>query len=259
MDVPIDVGVREVVELLNRIPGVATRASCEGDGRQGRSHRHAAAAYVACRQPWPLRLQEFLRAQVGALARIEDDGLYSRWPAQNDAFIAAALAAIRQYLAEQAQWKRLQLCWPLPKIRARLARCVSAGRPFCVELCLQCGELRFEPHAAGHRVVVLLRGEPDVPAKWFAEFAQQPRNVLAAALVACDGWNALLARTRRGEFGSAFQRRWLRYRGRRLADLSTRGIWSGVAEARSQRSDLDCFYTATQLVVEWSYEDTQTT
>ncbi len=106
-----------------------------------------------------------------------------------------------------------------------------------------------------HRGLVVLRAEPEMTTAWFTEFVQQPRNALAPALITSDGWSRVLARTRRGEFGAAFQRRWLRYRAHRLAEMATRGIWLGVADVRTQRSDLDCFYTDTQLVLEWDRDD----
>jgi len=248
----IDPRVRELVEALNQVPGVTTRTSCEGRNRGLGAHRHADLAYVAFRQPLPLRFQEFLLASVGPVARVEDDGVYSRWPDRNSAFIASAFAATRNYLAQPKPAGHALVCWSLSKLRARLARHLSSGRSFCVQLCLECRELVFDQHAATHHCLQLLRSGPEQAALWFAAFTQQPRNTLDAALIAAEGWMRLIARTQCGEFGPAFRRRWLRYRARMLADLATRQMRTGAEATRRQRPDLDFFYTDTRIVFEWT-------
>jgi hypothetical protein len=248
----IDPRVRELVEALNRIPGVTTRASCEGAEQSLETHRHADLAYVAFRHPLPLRFQESLLTSIGSVARVEDDGVYSRWPERNRAFIATTLAATRNYLAQPWPRRRACLRWRLPKLRAHLARQLSSGQGFCAQLCMECRDLVFDRHAAAHRSLPLLRGGPEQAALWFAAFTQQPRNTLDPTLIATDGWIGLIARTQRGEFGPTFQRRWLRYRARMLNDVATRQIRTGVGEARRQRPDLDFFYTDTQIVFEWT-------
>lgn len=254
MDTHVDPRVRELVDVLNQIPGVTTRASCEGAGHSPVTHRHSDAAYVAFRHPLPLRFQAFLLAEVGALARLEDDGVYSRWPARNTAFIDSTLAAARSYLGQPVAARRGRVCWTLPKFRARLARQLSSGEDFCVQLCRQCGDLVFDQHPAGHHPLPLLRCAPDQAAQWFALFLQQPRNRLDPALIAADGWASLIARTQRAEFGVSFQRRWLRYRARMLAELATRQIRAGAERVRRLRPELeiDFFYTDTHVVLEWA-------
>jgi hypothetical protein len=252
VDAPIDPRVRVLVEALNQIPGVTTRASCEGAGQALETHRHADLAYVAFRQPLPLRFQEFLLTSIGSVARVEDDGVYSRWPERNSVFIASALAATRNYLAQPQPARRACVCWPLPKLRARLARQLSSGQDFCVQLCLECRDLVFDPHVAAHRPLPLLRGDPEQAALWFTAFTQQPRNALDPMLIAADGWTSLILRTQRGEFSPTFQRRWLRYRARMLGDLATRQMRAGAEGARRKRPDLDFFYTDTKIVFEWT-------
>jgi hypothetical protein len=252
VDAPIDPRVRLLVEALNQIPGVTTRASCEGAGQSLETHRHADLAYVAFRQPLPLRFQEFLLTSIGSAARVEDDGVYSRWPERNSAFIASALAATRSYLAQPRPSCRACVCWPLPKLRACLARQLSSGQNFCVQLCLECRDLVFEPHVAAHRPLPLLHCNPEQAALWFTAFTQQPRNALDPMLIAADGWANLVLRTQRGEFSPTFQRRWLRYRARMLGDLATRQMRAGAEGARRKRPDLDFFYTDTQIVFEWT-------
>jgi hypothetical protein len=252
LDAPIDPRVRVLVEALNQIPGVVTRASCEGAGQGPATHRHADLAYVAFRQPLPLRFQEFLLTSIGSVARVEDEGIYSRWPERNRAFIARALAATRSYLAQPPPAHRTCVCWPLPKLRAHLARQLSSGQHLCVQLCLQCRDLVFDPHVAAHQPLPLLRGDPEQAALWFTAFTQQPRNALDPMLIAAAGWTNLILRTQRGEFSPTFQRRWLRYRARMLGDLATRQIRAGAEATRRKRPDLDFFYTDTQVVFEWT-------
>ena len=247
----IDVGVRDVVRLLNHIPGVATRASCEGAGALPARHAHAALAYVAFRHPLPLRFQDFLVTHLGPLARIEDDGIYYRWPMRNRAFLGSLETAARHYLSTAGREEWCSLRWPLARLRARLARQVARGHAGAIGLCLSCAELVTEPCAHPHQPIPLLRLRPDLYDQWFADFVAQPKNALDAALIAADGWVRLLARTQRGDFGATFQRRWLRYRAQRIADLTTRQIRDGVEAARRQGLPIDFFHDGTHAVFVW--------
>ncbi|MFI5399323.1 MAG: hypothetical protein ACHQ9S_27660 [Candidatus Binatia bacterium] len=254
MDARIDTGVREVVDALNQIPGVTTRASCEGLGRDHTHHRHADLAYVIFRHPLPLRLQEFLLTHIDSVGRIEGDGIYSRWPDRNRAFLDDLLVAARSYAGQQGAERRIGVRWPLPRLRSRLARQLFSGRPVSVQLCVSCGELVFDEHVPSHRPVPLLRCASDQAALWFVEFVAQPRNALDTDLIESDGWMNLIARTQRSEFGAAFQRRWLRYRAHMLADLATRQMRIGAENARRQRSDIDFFYNDTHAFFEWQQD-----
>jgi hypothetical protein len=247
----LDVGVHDVVTLLNQIPGVVTRASCEGAGLRPARHAHAALAYVALRHPMPLGLRDFLVARLGALARIEDHGIYSRWPQENRAFLCSLESATRLFLSTSATRPRRTARWPLARLRARLARQVAHGHPSDMRLCLTCAELVTEPHPDEHQPLTLLRLSAGLPDQWFAEFIAQPANRLDPALVASDGWVRLLARTQRGDFGAAFYRRWLRYRAHSIADLTTRQIRSGVDAARSEGVPIDFFHDGTHAVFAW--------
>lgn len=251
LDARIDTGVREIVDALNRIPGVTTRASCEGWGGDHTPRRHADLAYVIFRYPLPLRLQEFLLARIDSVGRIEADGIYSRWPDRNRAFLDVVRVAAQGYAGQQGAERRTGVRWPLPRLRARLARQLFSGQPVLVQLCVSCGDLVFDEHVPSHRPVPLLRCASNQAALWFAEFVAQPHNALDADLIERDGWMHLIARTQRGEFGAAFQRRWLRYRAHMLADLATRQMRIGAENARRQRPDIDFFYGDTHAVFEW--------
>ena len=247
----IDVGARDPVVVLNQIPGVTTRARCEGIGSLLTRHRHADLAYVAFRYPLPLRVQEFLTVQLGMLARIEDDAIYSRWPARNHECLEHLAAAARRYLSQQAQERVDRRRWPLAKLRTQLARQLARGERIDLGLCRDCEAIIGAPHAAVHRCLALLQLEPDQEVQWFAEFVAAPGNALDHDLISADGWKNLATRTRRGDFGATFHRRWLRYRAARLAGLTTTQIRATVAEARRRGLDVDFFYDATHAIFAW--------
>jgi hypothetical protein len=251
LDARIDTGVREVVEQLSRIRGVTTRASCEGLGQGCLHHRHAYWAYVLFRQPLPLRFREFLVAQIGSVARVEEDGIYSRWRERNGEFLSCLVTAVRRYASQETTDQGASIRWRLPKLRARLARALADGQAIRLQLCLQCRDLVLGDHLPSHERLALLLCPADRPTVWFAEFESLPPNVLEADLVETDGWAKLIARTQRGEFGTAFQRRWLRFRARKLAELATRHLRIGAELARRQRPDLDFFYSDTHATFEW--------
>jgi hypothetical protein len=249
----LDAGVRHVVRLLNHIPGVTTRASCEGMGAQPARHAHAALAYVAFRHPLPLQLRDFMIARLGDLARIEDDGIYCRWPRKNRIFIGSLESATRLYLSGSARTSCRSVRWPLARLRARLARQVAHGHAAEIQLCRACAVLVAEAHPEAHQPIMLLRLPPDLHDRWFAEFVAQPSNRLDPTLVATAGWVRLLARTQRGDFGATYRRRWLRYRAQRIADLTTRQIRLGVDAARRQGIPLDFIFDATHAVFIWEH------
>lgn len=247
----IDAGIADAVVALNRIPGVTTRASCEGMSRDGGAHRHAALAYVALRFPMPLRLQDFLYRRLAGAARIEDDGVYSRWPSTNRSFAEQLCAAADAYRQQAAAATDGVVRWQLPRLRARLARQTARGTAAQVALCLDCRDIVTAPHVPAHRSVSVARLPAQQRTLWFAEFARTAGNALDPALVAAEGWAKVLARTQADEFGAAFKRRWLRYRARCVAQLSTRELRSGVAQARRAGLDVDLSYDATQVVFSW--------
>lgn len=248
----IDSGVRSAVALLNDIPGVTTRASCEGVGTDTARHRHATLAYIALRHPMPLQLQDFLINRLGTLARIEEDGIFCRWPHHNRVFIGSLETAARRYLDGSIRGHSRSIRWPLARLRGRIARLAARGAPVQIGLCLACTALVSDPHPDSHGRIVLLQLAADLQEQWFAEFAGQAEAALDAALVATEGWVRLLARTQRGDFGAAYLRRWLRHRARMVARLTTRQLRHGVEAARRNGLPLDFFHDGTHAVFVWS-------
>lgn len=247
----IDVGVRDVVALLNAIPGVATRASCEGAGRARSTPRHADLAYVLWRYPIPLVLQDFLLARIDAVARIEPDGLYSRWPADNREFLSRLAAAARAYPGTHHNMGH-HLRVPLAKLRARLARRLTQREPTQIILCRTCNDVVLEPHVATHQTVLLLQVPEDQAAQWFAEFVARSDNRLDPQLIDHEGLEHVVARTHRGDFGAAFYRRWLRYRSSRLADLTTHQLRLSVEALRRDDGRIDFYFDGAHAHVTWA-------
>jgi hypothetical protein len=246
----IDDGVREAVAFLNRIPGIATKGSCQGLGPDPGAHPHADAAYVLFRHPLPLQAEAFLAAQLDTLGRVEDDGVYSRWPEHNRVFLDRLADAARTYLTVRSPAQH-ELRWPLTKLRAALAAVVAQRAAGAIALCLRRAAIIVEPQPPAHGALPLVALPADQEAQWFAIFAQHPDNALDAALVAADGWAFLIERSRRGDFGPAFHRRWLHYRGRMLAETATRQLRRGADAARALRPDLDFFYDDSHAVFRW--------
>lgn len=246
----IDSGVREVVTLLNTIPGVRTRASCEGTNHTADAHRHADLAYVLLEYPLPLALQDFLLDSLGTIARIEHDGVYSRWPASNREFLTRFADVARAYRARRAgHTHRLQV--PLATLRARLARQVAQRAAASVSFCATCRAVDIEHQAEAHAVVALLHLPGDQALRWFAQFVAQPDNHLEPRLIEREGWEPVVARSQRGDFGPAFQRRWLRFRSSRLADLTTHELRAGVEAARRQGCQVDFYFDDTHAHFGW--------
>lgn len=246
----VDVGVRDVVALLNTIPGVRTRASCEGATGAGSTHRHADLAYVLLQYPMPLAMQDFLLTRLDTVARIERDGMYSRWPERNREFLSRLTDAAHAYQAHHTELGS-HLRVPLATLRARLARRLMQREPAHLSLCATCAEVGVDPHAATHTTVPFLQVPNDQTLQWFAEFVARSGNGLDPRLTDREGLEHIVARTQRGDFGPAFYSRWLRYRSRRLADLTTHQLRLGVEAARRHGAHIDFYFDGVHAHFAW--------
>src|SRR5262249_24282585 len=157
-------------------------------------------------------------------------------------FLKRLLLATRAYAQQPMRRARLTVRWPLSRLRTRLAGGVARRTEASVEVCLECHDLIMDMHPTDHQRIPLFRLSADQEIAWLREFAGQPRNPLDTALIAADGWPALAARARRGDFGTAFQRRWLRYRRQMIAGLATLTRHHAMRDARGQRADVDFYY-----------------
>jgi len=246
----LDRGVREVVTLLNEIAGVRTRASCEGRSLAPSTHRHADLAYVLLEHPLPLVLEDFLLDTLGALARVDHDGVYSRWPASNHEFLERFADAARAYRAREGAL-RAHLRVQLATLRARLARRVAQRLPASISLCTACRVIDIEAHDDSHAAVRLLTLRDDQASRWFAQFVVQLGNSLDPQLIEKEGWESIISRTQRGDFGLSFRRRWLRFRSKRLVELTTDEMRSAVETARREGCRFDFYFDDNQAVFRW--------
>jgi hypothetical protein len=249
----IDAGVREVVGLFNRIPGVVTRASCEGCGHGGEVQRHAAFAYIALLYPMPLQLQQFLLADQDPLTRIENDGVYSRWPEHNAAFIARLTRTLRSYGDHPPGPTGALVRWPLASVRSKIAATIARGEYATLSLCLTCADLVIGTHAPQHRCATLYRVPADLQVRWFSEFASRAENHLDSTLVSAEGWTRLARRTQDGTFGLRLRKRWLEFRGHCVERLATDQLREAVRTA-DFTVPMDFFYDATHVVLAWDVE-----
>ncbi len=272
----IDRALAEAVGILNRLPGVLTRTSCQGMDPGAGPARHAALAYVLFRFPLPLRLQEFMHQELADVARVEDDGIHCRWPDANPLFVRRLTAVARAYAEALRADGRVAVPWPLARLRARVARAAGlsrAGRvpapagtgsratgnptpevrqkPVSLAICLDCRDLVDLPHPPAHRCAVTLDLPPQAELEWFTAFVAEDANALDPQLVAAAGWERLLARARAGDFGAVFRRRWLRYRSRCVAQLSTWDLRRATATSRAHGQDVDFYYDGTHAVCTW--------
>jgi hypothetical protein len=196
----------------------------------------------------PLVLQDWLAARLDTVARIEPDGIYSRWPAGNGEFLARLAVALHAYQAEH-DGARIARRIRLAKLRADLAHRIVRDDPADLIWCRTCADVTVEPHPATHVRVPLVHLPQGQTAPWFAEFVAMPANRLDPRLVEREGLPQVATRTQRGDFGPAFQRRWLRYRSRRLADLTTHHLRRGVDAVRRAGSRIDFYFDAAYAYV----------
>jgi hypothetical protein len=246
----LDPGVRRVVARLNAIDGVTTRASCEG-ASNSRGHNHSDLAYVAFEYPLPLRFEAYLVVALEMIGRVEEDAVYSRWPRSNGDFLDALARAAKDYRRRQRRRHSTIVRCNLSKLRSRLAVRLAAGRDVIAAACLSCRALVVSPHRCDGETRVLLRWPAGSEARWFAEFLAQPGNELDADVVAVLGSSELERRTRAGDFGAAFQRRWARYRTELTKVLLTRSLRAGVAQLRCSGVDLDVSFDEAYARLTW--------
>ena len=247
----LDPGVRRAVVRLNAIEGVTTRASCEGAGER-REHRHSDLAYVAFAYPMPLRFEAFLIAELEMTGRVEEDAVYSRWPDANGDFLDALASAARRYRIRQRRRHDTSVRCNLSKLRSRLATRLAGGRDAIAAACLSCRALVIHPHRCDGETRVLLHWPAGSEVAWFSEFLAQPGNQLDEDLVAALGSAELERRTRAGDFGVAFQRRWSRYRAEAMKGRLTWSLRAGIAQLRRAGVDLDVSFEADTARLTWA-------
>lgn len=249
----LDAGVRNAVDLLNAIDGVATRASCEGRGAATR-HPHSTLAYVTFEYPLPLRLQAFLVAQLGALGRVDDDRIYCRWPGENKRFLTLLSDASERYASFNADPPIGSVAVRLTELRSRLQARGVVGKEIVVSVCASCAVLAVGAHDCGTLQRDLLHWPTGQSEVWFADFLAQVDNRLEPTLLGQLGAVELEERTRRGAFGAAYRRRWLRYHNARAQQQIVSALGDGVRALRAAGGDFDLVFAAGSARIIWRDE-----
>lgn len=244
----LDPGVRTSVELLNSIDGVTTRASCEGEGST-RVHRHSTLAYVGFAYPLPPRFQEFLVSELGMIARVDDEAIYCRWPADNRHFLERLAAVTLGYKRRHCAALRESLTAPLSEIQSHLLARSADGSETVISACRTCPAFVVGPH--GCRTALALVRWQATSAQIFRDFVDQPDNQLDPVLLATVGAEELEERTRRGDFGASFRGRWLRYHGKRTRSEMIAALRDGVRQQRRAGKDVDVLFDARYARVTW--------
>jgi hypothetical protein len=245
----LDPGVREPVELLNSIDGVTTRASCEGQGAAP-LHRHSMLAYVSFAYPLPLQLQESLVAELGMIARVDDDAIYCRWPSANRQFLERLRSVVLEYTQRNRSAGRSSLVAPLSELQSRLLSRRAEGKEAVISACRCYPTLVLEPHGC-RTTLALLRWLPPSSAEIFRDFVAVADNRLDPGLVAALGVDELQKRARRGDFGPSFRRRWLHFHGRRTRHEIIVALRNGVQDLRRSGKDLDILFDNRCARVTW--------
>lgn len=247
----LDIGVRLAVARLNEIEGVITRASCEGHD-EPRDRRHADVAYVAFEHVLPPSFQEFLISDLGMLGRIEADAVYSRWPEHNRRFLERLCEAAERYRALRRSQSHQRTRCRLARLRSRLAAAAVGGRRVHVGLCLECRALVVGSHRCAGKSIDLLAWPASRQDDWFRAFLTEGRNRLSADVTARLSADELERRARRGDFGSSFGRRWLRYRNHAAEQDIVRSLRATIEELRAGGMDIDIAFTADDVCLSWS-------
>jgi hypothetical protein len=245
----LDPGVREPVELLNSIDGVATRASCEGQGTAPLDP-HSVLAYVTFKYPLPPRFQEFLVTELGMLGRVDDDAIYCRWPPENRHFLELLGTAAKRYKQRNRGGRRRPLVASLSELQSHLLAFSAGGNETVITACRMCSRLVIGPHSCRGGVRIL-RWAPASTDSIFRDFVELPDNRLDAGLVAAVATDELQRRTDRGDFGAAFRRRWARYQRTRLRQEIIAALRAGVRQLRRAGKDLDVHFDAHHARVTW--------
>ncbi|MGH7822555.1 MAG: hypothetical protein ACREQ9_22570, partial [Candidatus Binatia bacterium] len=166
-----DPAIRRALRELNRIPGVRTRASCQGAFASGERSHHADLAYVAFQSPIPITLEEHLLAALGDVAQVAPESIYSRWTERNEELCERLANAARSFgEARRAQrWKEWRV--PLRLVLEPIELTIRFDPRGCLDWCLDCvTPSGARIHQATCRLVRLLEADPGRRLATFARF-----------------------------------------------------------------------------------------
>jgi hypothetical protein len=242
----VDPRLRCAVELLNRLPGATTRASCQGKTPSDPG-THAHLAYVLFAEPMPLTLEDRLLDDLGEIGRVEPDGVHCRWPERNEELCARLEESVRRRGSDLAaeRWEHATIA--IADIERGLAARILGERGGAVGWCLDCRTIDDPSRHETHRCFALVRaGEEHTLTAFAAYLAQHPPG---PQLVEREGARAVLERVRHGDFGDSYRQRWRRF----AADGAARALREDVrAAARGLRTvslATDAYFEGSRLVL----------
>lgn len=241
--IPLDPEIRAAVGELNRLAGVATRASCQGKAAPSESSTHADVAYVLFGRPLPIAFEERLVDRLGDVARVDPESLYCRWPARNREFRVRLLDAAVGLRHEREAEPWLESSRPLAMILPAIERLLSDTGTGAFVWCFDC-DLRVEgePHAPPCRAVRLIQGGEGVRLDLFRQFLETDERPIDAKLRRREPDSKLLERTLRGDFGPGHRRAWQTFVSASACRALERDARERVSTARAAGARIDLYF-----------------
>ena len=242
----VDPRLRSAVDLLNRLPGVTTRASCQGKTPRAPG-THADLAYVLFAEPIPLTLEDRFLADLGEIGRVEPDGVHCRWPERNEALCALLEASVRRRGHDLAleRWERSTVA--VRDIEQKLAERILGERAGDVGWCLDCRKIEDPSRHERHRCCALFCSGDERTLAFFAAYLVEAPP--GPHLLEREGARAILERLRRGDFGDAYRERWRRFAADAAASTLRGGIREAVRSFRTASLATDAAFEGPRLVL----------
>lgn len=235
-----DRGIRHALRELNRIPGVRSRSSCQGRSRPDERSTHADFAYVLFRTPVPLAFEEHLIADLGELARVEPDSVYSRWPERNVELCDRLARSARGFREQPHRTGDRDVRLPLAKLLAPLEEWLRNPEAPEVAWCFVCGAFRQPAEDAAHRPLSLLDEPPSRRAlATFDAFLAADPSPPDRKLREREGDRAVLTRLERGDFGTTYRNAWKRFVARAARKAVRSELRARVARRRAAGERVD--------------------
>ncbi|MGH7858932.1 MAG: hypothetical protein ACREQY_16525 [Candidatus Binatia bacterium] len=244
-----DPAIRRALRELNRIPGVRTRASCQGRFSPEERSSHADLAYVTFHAPVPIALEEHLLAALGDLAQVAPESIYSRWPERNHELCdrLAEAAQLFRELRRSQSWEEWRV--PLTKLLEPIERALRADSPVAVEWCLDCStDAASKAHDGRCRLVTLLEADPGRRLATFGRFLANDPDPPDPRLREREGDRQVLERVERGDFGRTYRRAWERFTKNAARDMLRGEVRARIQARRVAGDPVDFFFQAGKAV-----------
>jgi hypothetical protein len=188
---------------------------------------------------------------LAAIARIDDNGIFCRWPNENRKFLQLLTTASAQYRETDSAAPLGSVSFRLSDLRSALMGPNADGDGIAVRICPSCVALAVGPHDCDNVKLELRRWPVDIPEMWFLDFLAEAGNQLDPALRVALAAAELEERTRRGAFGIPYRRRWLRYRDARVRQRLIAALGDAVRTLRQSGSDFDVTFDVGSARVTW--------